>query len=259
MLTNHSPTAHRRVVQGLSGRISAVVDGHVLSRLLASPRGRAFMLGFMADAEESDEAGVFDNLLSRIDDPELGKLVRRHRDDETRHAELFHACVRRTGSAPPPLPPELRYIDRLDRHLDGFTASFVAGRAGVMEAYLMLQVIEERGVERFAQIGRALAPFDPESASVIEGVVRDEQRHVRYARAISKRYAPDEETLARTLARCRAAESRAFDEHGWALLRHFLAEDLLEVGSVERAFLRGLSVLGHLPSRHTTVTPHSPS
>src|SRR5205823_5357973 len=86
----------------------------VLSRLVASPRGRAFLFDFMAIAEEADE-GAFDLLIARVELPELQKMVRTHRDDEERHARLLRECLARTGVAPDPLPAHLRIIDRLDR------------------------------------------------------------------------------------------------------------------------------------------------
>src|SRR5262245_54382325 len=87
------------------------------ARLFASPRGRAFHLGWMAHAEVADE-GVFDELLARVDVPELHKMIRIHADDEQRHARLLRQCVARLGILPEPVPDELHYIQRL-RTLSG--------------------------------------------------------------------------------------------------------------------------------------------
>lgn len=214
-----------------------------LSRLVRSPRGRSFLLAFMADAEESDEGAVFDALVARVEDAQLQKLVRRHRDDEARHARILReASLRASGGADvPQVPEELRIVLRIGRHVGGFAEDFAAGKAGVMEAYLLLQVIEERAVRQFPAIVRALAEVDPESAAVVAGVVRDEARHVKYAQAISRRYAPDAHALAATLARYREAEARAFLEHQQAFLRHALRERLIETGRVERLFWRALA------------------
>lgn len=221
----------------------AWLDSLYMKRLVSNPRGRAFLLSSLAEAEEADEGGVFDNLLARVDDPELGKLVRRHRDDEARHAELYRGCLARTGITPVPVPKELRIIDRIDRNLGGFGASFVAGDTGVMEAYLLLQVIEERGVREFAKIANALDEVDPESASVVRSIVRDEERHVLYAKAISRRYAPDEATLARELDRFRHAEERAFQDHGVVFLRFVQDHDLLGVRGPERLLWKTLAMV----------------
>lgn len=212
-----------------------------LRRLMRSPRGRAFILHFMAHAEEADEKGVFDALLARVDDPELNKLVRVHRDDEVRHAAMLRECLARNGVEPEPVPPELRVVDRIAHHSGGLREAFLEGRAGIMEAYLLLQVIEERGVRQFPMIARAMKRFDPESAAVIERITRDEERHVKYAKAISRRYAPNDEVRARILSELRAAERIAFEENGRVLLRFATRRRLDASRGVERLLWRALA------------------
>ena len=220
-----------------------LLGARFLDRVVGNPDGHAFILAFLAYAEESDEAGIFDNLLARVDDPELGKLVRRHRDDEENHARLLRGCLARTGILPLPIPPELRYIDRLDRMAGGFAADFVVGKRGVMEAYVLLQVIEERGVRQFPFIARALDRVDRESAAVLRGIIRDEERHVRYARAVARRYAADAASYDRMLRRYREIEARAFADHNRALTRFTLDNELLAVAGVEKLLWRALAAL----------------
>jgi len=234
------------------------IDRRFLGRLAASREGRAFLLGFMADAEDSDEAMVFDTLLARVDDERLNKLVRIHRDDEHRHAEMLRACVARTGIVPAKLPENLRIVLRIDRELGGFTDRFQADQGGVMEAYLLLQVIEERAVMQFPLIARALRPGDPQSADTVMRIVADEARHVRYARAISRRYAPDPDTLRTALARFRAAERRAFVTHGHDFLGYALDHDLLAVGPLERRLWGWLAAATRpRPASHRPARPWS--
>jgi rubrerythrin len=202
------------------------------------------MLKFLVGAEEADEVGVFDHLLARVDDPALQALVRRHRDDEVRHGQVFRASLARQPVDPATIPEPVQVIPFIDRELDGFSAAFVGDRRSVMEAYVLLQVIEERGIEQYPLIANAMERFDPESASVIRRVVQDETRHLKYAKAISKRYAPDAEALASTLQRLRRAEARAFASHGQAFLSQALEADLLAVGRVERVAWRLFVALG---------------
>ncbi len=75
--------------------LTAFIGSRFLDRLVRTRRGRALLLSFLVDAEEADEKGVFDNLLSRVDDPELQKLVRVHYDDETRHGHPMRQCLDR--------------------------------------------------------------------------------------------------------------------------------------------------------------------
>jgi len=173
------------------------------ARLFATTRGRVFHLSWMAHAEETDE-GVFDRVLSSVEIPDVHKMIQRHADDEKRHADLLRGCVTRLGFSPQPIPPELHYIQRLRRISGGdLGAVFASGPFGIMQIFAMLQVVEERGVRQFPLVADALRPFDPESAAVIAAITRDEERHVKYARAVSQRYAPDPHTLDQVLAVCR--------------------------------------------------------
>ena len=165
-------------------------------------------------------------------------MVRLHREDEARHARLLRACVARVGAPDQPLPEELRYIDSIGsndrRRLSARLSRRRQRRWDSMKVYALLQIVEERGVAQFAIIARALAPHDPESARVVREIVGDEERHVKYARAICRRYAPDAATLARTLARFRALEARAFAEHGRDFLGWCAARDFVGTSALER-------------------------
>jgi hypothetical protein len=118
-----------------------------------------------------------------------------------------------------------------------------------MEACLLLQVIEERGVKQFPLIAGAMRPFDPETADVIDRITNDERRHVRYAQAISRRYAPDPTTLAHTLDRFRVAEARAFEEHSRALLAHATSRGLDDGTGPARLFWRAIALVGGIVDR----------
>ena len=212
-----------------------------LNRLMKKPEGRAFLLQSMAEAEEADERGVFDALLARVDDEKLQQLVRIHVADEERHAGLLRGVVARIDAAPPPVPHELQYVQRLNAKLDDIGARFAGGALGVMEAYAFLEFIEARAVREWPAIVAELRRYDTGSADVVASIVADEARHVKYARAIARRYAPDDATLAATRARIKAAEARAFAEHGSAFLRFIVGNDLMDVGGAERAMWRVLS------------------
>jgi rubrerythrin len=204
------------------------------SRLVSSPRGRAFHLRLMTDHEEADEGLVFDSLLARIDDPSLHKMVERHSTDEKRHARMLRECAERTGAPPEPVPEELRVVHRMERKIGFGEAFFVTHQMGVMEAYVLLGVLEERAVQQYPVYARAVAHVDPASAAAIASIARDEQRHVLYSRAISRRYAPDARTLGQVVDRFRRAEEIAFAEYNQAYWR--IAAEL------------GLVATGHEPS-----------
>lgn len=220
-----------------------------LHLLLSSRRGRAFVLTQAAEAEASDEAAIFDRVLAHVDDAELGKMIRKHKADEERHARMFLACAERTGVDIELIPQDLMLIHRLDRALGDQIDRDICDRKGVMQAYVLLQVIEERAVTQFAFIEPVLRAYDPASADVLRVVTRDEERHLKYCRAISRRYAPDAATLARTLACYRDIELLVFAEHTRANLRYTLDHELLNARPWQRAVWRGISRLRPDPHR----------
>ena len=167
-------------------------------------------------------------------------------DDEARHAEMLRTRVRAiidaNGIAAPVVPRSLSIVQRIDDALGGMGAKFVAQERTIMDAYVLLEVVEDRAVEQFPRIAAALERVDPESAATVRSIWEDEKRHVLYARAINRRYAPSPEELTRALARVRAVEQRAFDDNGAAFLRHALDEDLLALHFPESLLWRAMSL-----------------
>src|SRR5689334_1772940 len=97
-----------------TARLRDMLSARFLARLVRSPKGHAFLLNSLLAAEEADEQGVFDSLLERVQDPGLHKLVRVHRDDETRHARLLRERMARAGVPFEPFPEELRIVPYID-------------------------------------------------------------------------------------------------------------------------------------------------
>lgn len=220
--------------------IQAVLFSRFTDRLIASRAGRAHVLNQAAYAEDADEGQVFDQLLERIDDPELHKMVRVHAADEKRHAEMFRDALARNGFEPWPVPAELSLLERLDAALGGFFDDFTERDHPVMDAYLLLQVIEERAITQFTHMRPAFAAHDPRSAELLDAVARDEERHLKYCVAIARRYAPDPETAAARLGELREVEAKVYAGLARANMRHAIESDLLAVGPIERRLWRGV-------------------
>ncbi|HEX8795556.1 MAG TPA: hypothetical protein VF765_31620 [Polyangiaceae bacterium] len=225
--------------------------------LVSHPAGRAHVLSLMVAAEEGDEAGVFDQLARKADDPELEKLVRRHKEDEARHASLYRACLARNGLEFQPVPDDLMIIRQVGREAGGAfaaglhtgTADGIVSREDVMNTYALLLAIEERGVQRFPLIGAEFRRIgDHETADTFDRVTEDECRHTLYCRAIGRRYATDDASWERAVAKYRAVEERAFKRVGFATMAHAIKKGL--------AWPRTLGRLGGLWSR---TFPSAPS
>lgn len=218
-----------------------------VDRVITSPAGRAHLLNQAADAEGNGENGFFEHVLAHVDDPQLQKMIVKHRADELRHEQLFLAARDKTGIDPGPVPDELKLIDRLDRAVGHFFAQPIRDRRGVMEAYLMLQVIEERALTQFALFELAFRGVDDETADVITGIAADEERHLKYCHAIARRYAPSDTVQRDTLRELRQLEARCFAENGRANMDYLFGRGIVAVHPVEKWFwqaVNGLSARG---------------
>ena len=70
-----------------------------MKKLFSSPEGRAHVLAQAADGEASGESAIFENALALVDDPELQRVIQKHRSDEQRHEQIFRArLAARVGS-----------------------------------------------------------------------------------------------------------------------------------------------------------------
>jgi rubrerythrin len=214
--------------------------GRLMFRALVShAEGRAFVLSLMVAAEEGDEAGVFDEMARRAGDPELERLIRRHQDDERRHAALYRACLSRNGLEMLPIPDDLLIIRQVTREAghvfasDGAPES--ARRRDVMETYALLLAIERRGVERFPVIGAEFRRLgDHETADTFDQVTEDERRHTKYCEAIGRRFSADEGEWGRAVARYRDVERRAFRRTGAATFAYIVRGGLFWPGRLGR-------------------------
>jgi rubrerythrin len=191
-----------------------------LSRVLRTPEGRAHMLNVAIEAEEGDEAGVFDQLIATLEDRKLKTIVTKHRDDELRHAGLFRECLRRTGVTPHPLPDRLRLIRSVARKAggafatgaEGGNASHLQTREDVMSTYALLLAIEKSGVQRFPILAAEFRKHDPDTADTFLRVAKDEARHVKYCEAIGRRHAPSDAAWRQAVQRYARAEQSALRE-----------------------------------------------
>jgi rubrerythrin len=198
-----------------------------LRKLVSTPAGRAHVLAQTADGESSGEARIFKEVLARAHDPELGRLVTRHRDDELRHERLFRERLAATGVAEPELPESLRFVEQLNRALGGILDRPIQDDRGVLEAYCLLQVLEERAVFSFGKFIDAFREADPATAQVFAEVLEDERRHLKYCAAVAKRYATGEEERLEVLSRIRAVEARVFQENQLRNMNHTLSRGFM--------------------------------
>lgn len=199
--------------KALPAPLATLVEKQFLKQMVSTPRGRATMLAQVARSEGTDgEHGIFEHILATLDDDEVRKLVRVHQADEARHEQLFLARVAAQGEAPLVTPAATDLLMRIDAHT-GFHSRPITDRHGVVQAYLMLQVIEERALRQFARMEAAFrAAGDVESADVFVEVAKDEERHLKYCVAITKKLSLSESAREAGLQMMRQLEEVAFAE-----------------------------------------------
>ena len=224
-----------------------------LQQLVKTPAGRVHLLAQVADAEATGEVAVFEKLAQLSAEPELQKLIRRHAADEVEHGARFSARIAELGVPRPTLPRELNLAITLDDRL-GVLSGPLNSPKDVMRAYAFLQVLEERVVWQFKLFVEVLAPVDLITAELFQDIQKDEERHLLYCQAITKRYAPSAAVLDATFAQFRAAESAAFAANGNASLLFILNEGLLDEPAVVRAAWRVLGAFSRLSQRVDPAT-----
>jgi rubrerythrin len=227
----------------LRDTLNEKMTARFLTGLLATPAGRAHLLNQVADAESTGEGAIFAHLLAHVVDPKLRHMIERHQADEIRHSALFRECLERTGFQPTPVPSSLRLLYRLDALAGGVMEQPVKDDRDVMLAYMMLLVIEERAVSQFTQFIPAFDVVDPETANVFRSVARDEERHLRYCHAISRRYSTSDAMWEADLLRFRTLEARAYSDNSRANMDYVFEHGLHTANFVERAVWRSVHAL----------------
>lgn len=214
-----------------------------LRRVIAKPEGRAHVLRELADAEGNGENGFFEVILAKMDDPQLRRLVEKHKADELRHEQLFLACAERTGAPVEPVPDEVKYVERVYQRTGFYDKPIENGR-DIMEAYLLLQAVEERSVIQFALMEQVFREVDPATADVFLVIIKDEERHIKYCDAIARRYAPDEASRVHVLRRMRELEAECFADNGRANMAYTFSRGYFDGGALVKFAFRTLQRLG---------------
>jgi rubrerythrin len=211
-----------------------------MKRVIATPGGRAHLLRELADAEGNGENGFFESILAKVDDPGLRQVIKKHKEDELRHEQMFLACAERTGVKAEPLPENVKYVERIFDAV-GFYDQELKTNEDIMSAYLLLQAIEERSVVQFRLFEKVFAKVDPLTAATFAAIRDDEVRHIKYCRAVAKKYAPDAATLERKLQEMRELEAHAFAANGRANLAYVFSRGWFAGGAFAKWFFRTLS------------------
>jgi len=130
----------------------------------------------------------------------------------------LRAAARRNGVHDISVAGRFRLWDSLAQASGGFMSRLATAKDGVMRAYCLLQVAEERAADQY----RLLAPVfdemgDPDSADMLRGLATDEVRHLGWCAKLSTYYAPSIALRDQTLDEYRELEDRIFGDFAVAV------------------------------------------
>lgn len=138
--------------------------------------------------------------LRRVNDPWLIEHLRRHAEDEKRHAELFsmrvaelrreHAAIIARAVEPRfdrDLPPPANSRDPRAKNAHGFLPGAFIESAGEVAYLAMLHVAETRAADLFTKLAE-VTTHDSKTQAVFRAIVKDEHYHVSYTKAALDRY-----------------------------------------------------------------------
>lgn len=199
-----------------------------LRQLVASPAGQAHLLSLAVVAEEGDELGFFDMVADAVDDPRLARLVRRHQNDELRHAQLYRGCLARLGLELQEVPDELRFIRQLRHHLPEDLEIGVHSPVAIAGTYALLYAVEKRGVEQFPMIAEAWRPVDAETADTYLTVTQDEHRHIRFCDTVGRHFAARESAWQEAVDQASQVEQATFEAVRQADIAYTTRQGLLQ-------------------------------
>jgi len=225
----------------LGARFDAWLDRLVRAQVLAQFKAKAFSFAAYADAESGGESAVFDRALARAEDPELARMMRVHRDDELRHAALFEARARALALPPLPVPDALKTIERLSEAAGGVLELPMDSDEDVATVYQLLFVVEERALAEFGRAAAALERLgDSESAAMLREIAGDEARHLRYCRAVGRRYSGGDAAFEAGVEAMRAIERRVYAEQSRASVLYMLDRGWLRLPGWSESLLRAV-------------------
>jgi rubrerythrin len=241
------------ILAKVSKTLDARLDRTVRRYIFSQPRSAGFALSSYADAEAGGEGQIFERALLRATDPALSKMIRRHMEDEQRHARLIDERRESLGLESSPIPAHLKLVDRLSAAAGDVLDAKMDQDSDIARVYALLHVIEERAVEVFERSVTVLTDLgDHESAALFASIGEDEQRHLKYCRAIGRKYAGSDAAYVAMVEDMRIVEASVYAEVSRSFLKHMLTNGMLELPPALR------TVVGALMAFADTIGAEAP-
>ncbi len=156
--------------------------------VVRAPRALAWFQNLYWAIEAYGEVPNLDHITGRLGDEWLERNLTKHMRDEERHARLWSDLLHARGDFnPAQLPPwantvaafhEAGWLGMLERLTNGDPVDSVE----LIPFFAALHILEVDGVERFSLFAQVARPIDPQTAEVLDSIIKDEQFHVWYTR-----------------------------------------------------------------------------
>jgi fatty acid desaturase len=194
--------------------------------LLASPAARQHLWNLYYAGEAYVELHPDAVFITRLE-PRLGALLRRHLDDETRHAMVFRDLLTREGAQPSPLPETedvgffllTNVLPEIRPELDG-RAPF--SRALTQRYMAFLHVLELRSLgDLWALITAARQRGETALANQLQAILADERFHASYTHREVMRLAETSQQALALLDEVRRAERQHYTAALLTIVHHF--------------------------------------
>ncbi len=225
------------------------LDLAVRRQIMGQRDSAGFAMSSYADAEANGENVVFERALKRATDPKLAQMIRKHQEDEIRHADMIEKRREALGLKRYRIPAHLQMIDILSVEAGGILERPMDSDADVGDVYALLYVIEERAVQNFGRLIQVYEDLgDMQTAAMFRSISEDEGRHLQYCKAVGKRYAGSEEAFFKEVSRIREIEARVFARVSRGFLIHLLETGMLKLPSLWNGLLRGMIAVANAAS-----------
>lgn len=142
-----------------------------LQKLVETPRGRNYLIAYIAKNEEQAVPRLA-SLVKEIPDDGLRRMAAAHMVDEFHHFQRLRGCL-------------TEFVD-VESSMVGDLFDEIRPET-LSEKYFVLMLLEERGRTEYANFADAIRPHDERTARILDSIGKDEERHIRICETISER------------------------------------------------------------------------
>ena len=161
---------------------------HYYTALVAHPQARVWYYNLYQILEGDAEVPNIESAAGRFDDSWIEQRFERHANDERRHQQLWVDLLEsRNIFNPESIPPWANFVDMVLNRTWFAARDKLAKQEQVHPSQLIvmfagMHALEVLGVQRFEIMANLHRTSDPEIATLLDTIVKDERFHTAYTR-----------------------------------------------------------------------------